>query len=189
MMTCRCSVYIAASVDGFIATPDGGVEWLELPEYAATPMRGLQYETFIATVDALVMGRHSFEKVLSFGSWPYEGTPVVVLSSSGLVIPSHLAGTVRTESGHPVHIVQRLAESGARHLYIDGGITIQRFLDAGLIDELTITRIPVLLGAGIPLFGNTGSEHKMVLIEAVASDNGFVQERYRVERGAFQPEG
>ena len=188
-MKCRCSVYIAASVDGFIATPDGGIEWLELPEYAATPMRGLSYEAFIATVDALVMGRRFFEKVLSFSSWPYEGTPVVVLSSTGIKIPSHLADAVRTESGHPEQIVQRLAESGARHLYIDGGITIQRFLDAGLIDELTITRIPVLLGAGVPLFGNTGSEQKLVLIEAVASDNGFVQERYRVARRGVQSDG
>ncbi len=90
---------------------------------------------------------------------------------------------VRLESGPPQEIVERLAQAGMRHLYIDGGVTIQRFLQAGLIDELILTRIPVLLGAGIPLFGNAGPLQKLTLLEAVASENGFVQERYRVEGG------
>ncbi|PAU75416.1 dihydrofolate reductase family protein [Halomonas salipaludis] len=180
-MTIKCSVYIAASVDGFIATPDGGVEWLEKPEYSAVPMEGLSYDEFISTVDALVMGRNTFEKVLTFGAWPYEGTPVVVLSSAELAIPEHLGDAVRHESGEPKEIVERLAKAGMRHLYIDGGVTIQRFLKDKLINELTITRIPVLLGAGLPLFGDAGPEQKLKLSQATASDNGFVQERYIVE--------
>jgi dihydrofolate reductase len=144
-------------------------------------MKGLGYDEFIATVDALVMGRNTFEKVLTFGSWPYEGTPVVVLSSTDVAIPAHLGDAVRLESGEPQEVVDRLARAGMRHLYIDGGVTIQRFLEAKLINELTITRIPVLLGAGLPLFGNTGREQKLTLVEAVASDNGFVQERYKVD--------
>jgi len=182
-MNIQCSVYIAASVDGFIATPDGGVEWLDWPEYSAAPLRGLSFAEFTATVDGLVMGRKTFEKVLSFGSWPYEGIPVVVLSSTGVTVPPHLVAAVRLESGPPQEIVERLAQAGMRHLYIDGGVTIQRFLQAGLIDELILTRIPVLLGAGLPLFGNAGPLQRLKLLEAVASDNGFVQERYRVERG------
>lgn len=180
-MTIKCSVYIAASVDGFIATPEGGIEWLERPEYSAAPMRGLSYDEFIATVDGLVMGRKTFEKVLRFESWPYKSTPVIVLSSTSLTIPSHLADALRLESGTPQEVVGRLEKAGMRHLYIDGGVTIQRFLQANLIHELTITRIPVLLGAGLPLFGNTGPVKRLKLLEAIASENGFVQERYQIE--------
>jgi dihydrofolate reductase len=177
----KCSVYIAASVDGFIAKPGGDIEWLERPEYAAADMKGLRYEEFISTVDAIVMGRHSFEKVLAFTSWPYEGTPVIVLSSKALPIPDHLNSKVRVLAGTPEQIVSQLASEGKKHLYIDGGITIQRFLEAKLIDEITITRIPILLGSGIPLFGSTGGEQRLRLIEAVSSPNGFVQERYAVQ--------
>lgn len=180
-MTIKCSVYIAASVDGYIATLDGGIEWLERPEYSSSPMKGLSYEEFISTVDALVMGRNTFEKALTFGAWPYEGTPVVVLSSADVTIPAHLGDAVRHESGEPIEIIERLAKAGMRHLYIDGGVTIQRFLKDRLIGELTITRIPVLLGAGLPLFGGAGPEQRLRLLEATASDNGFVQERYKVE--------
>lgn len=183
-MGIKCSVYIATSVDGFIATSEGGLEWLEKPEYFAVPMKGLSFSDFLSTVDGLVMGRKTFEKVLTFGHWPYEGTPVVVLSSNEIEIPSHLANAVRLESGMPQEILERLATAGCRHMYIDGGITIQRFLKAKLINEITITRIPVLLGSGLPLFGNTGAEQKLKLLEAVASDNGFLQERYEIVCGA-----
>lgn len=180
-MTLKCSVYIAASVDGFIATPSGGIEWLERPEYSTLHMRGLNYDEFISTVDCLVMGKKTFEKALTFESWPYEGKPVVVLSSKDVEIPANLVDSVWLDGGKPQEIVERLAKAGMRHLYIDGGITIQRFLEAKLINELTITRIPVLLGTGIPLFGHAGPEQKLKLLEATTSDNGFVQERYKVE--------
>lgn len=174
----KCSVYIATSVDGFIARPDGAIDWLERPEYAASKLNGLQYGAFIATVDTIVMGRNTFEKVLSFDHWPYEGTPVVVLSGQNLHIPDHLAGKSSASSGAPEQIVSRLAAEGKKHLYIDGGKTIQRFLEARQIHEITITRIPILLGSGIPLFGSTGIEQSLKLIAATASENGFVQERY-----------
>lgn len=180
MPTPKCSVYIATSVDGFIAAPDGGIDWLLHPEYSATGMNGLSYEDFIADVDAIVMGRNSFEKVLTFDNWPYESTLVIVLSSKGIEIPEDLQGKIRAESGEPEEIVSKLAAEGMAHLYIDGGITIQRFLDAGLIHEITITRIPILLGSGIPLFGSTAIEQPLRLIEGVSSPNGFVQERYEV---------
>lgn len=183
-MNIKCSVYIAASVDGFIAKPGGDLDWLLRPEFAVSKIRGLSYEEFISTVDALVMGRNSFEKVLSFPEWPYGSTPVVVLTGRGLVIPDHVRGTVRTASGSPEQIVSQLASEGKRHLYIDGGITIQRFLKARLIDEITITLIPVLLGGGIPLFGPDGIEQPLRLIDSLASDNGVVQVRYEVQAAA-----
>jgi len=183
-MKVKCSVYIATSVDGFIAKPDGDIEWLHKPEYSEAAIEGLSYDEFVSTVDAIVMGRNTFEKVSSFGSWPYDGTPVVVLSSTELDIPKHLQGKVRAESGSPRDIVARLSAKGKRHLYIDGGVTIQRFLQAGLIHEITITRIPVLLGVGIPLFGSFGVELPLRLVATAKSDNGFVQVRYEVVSGA-----
>ena len=179
-MNIKCSVYIATSVDGFIARPNGDIDWLHRPEYSGTALEGFSYDEFISTVDALVMGRNTFEKVLSFSSWPHEGTPVVVLSGKELDIPRHLKGPVRVKSGNPAELVSMLASEGRRHLYIDGGETIQRFLRAGLIHEITITRIPMLLGGGIPLFGSIGTEVPLRLVAATSSDNGFVQVRYEV---------
>lgn len=182
IMSIECSVYIATSVDGFIAELDGGIGWLERPEYAGAPIQGLSYEAFIGTVDAIVMGKNTFNKVLTFGTWPYESIPVVVLSSTALDIPAHLKDKVQHAFGEPASIAEQLARKGLRHLYIDGGVTIQRFLQAQLIDTLTITRIPVLLGTGLPLFHSGPTQQHLQLIEVHASDNGFVQERYRVER-------
>lgn len=175
----KCSVYIAASVDGFIARPDGDIAWLHLPEYDA-PLEGLTYEQFTSTVDAIVMGRHTFEKVLTFGFWPFDGKQVVVLSQSLAALPAQVGGKAVLRAGEPHALVAQLAREGKRHLYIDGGATAQRFLEAGLVDELTITRIPVLLGEGIPLFSGRGREWALRLVGADASRNGFVQERYAV---------
>jgi dihydrofolate reductase len=180
-MVPTCSVYIATSVDGFIARPDGSVDWLERPEYATGEPLGLPYEVFIGSVDALVMGRHTFETVLGFGiAWPYQGTPVTVLSSRELVIPDALRSRVTRSSGSPDEVLARLAEAGARHVYVDGGDTVRRFLRAGRIDHLTITCIPVLLGDGIPLFGAIGREVRLEHLATSSASNGFVQTRYRV---------
>lgn len=177
----KCSIYIAASVDDFIAKPDGDIDWLHKPEYATSELKGLSYNDFISTVDAIVVGRHTYEKVLSFNNWPYEDLTVIVLSSSDIEIPENIHGKVRRETGTPEDIVSRLEAEGMKHLYIDGGVTIQRFLEAKMINELTITKIPVLLGNGIPLFDSEGIEQPLELIEVFASDNGFVQERYKIQ--------
>lgn len=178
--TVRCSVYIAASVDGFIARPDGDIAWLHRPEYAVGELQGLTYEEFTSTIDALVMGRHTFEKVLTFDSWPYT-QEVVVLSSRHTAVPDALSQQVRVLNLDPPALVEQLAAEGKRHLYIDGGQTIQRFLRAGLIDDLTITTIPLILGDGLPLFGVVGQEISLKLHEVTASPNGFVQLRYGVD--------
>lgn len=182
-MDFKCSVFIAASVDGFIARPDGDIEWLHKPEYETAELNGVTYERFIATVDALVMGRKTLEKVLSFPEWPYEGTPVIALSRQRLELPAHLEGKVEIMAGEVTSLVATLAERGMKHLYIDGGQTVQAFLQAGLVNELIITRIPVLLGQGIPLFGQVGSEHGLRHVGTHVSDNGFVQSRYQLTAG------
>jgi len=143
-------VYIATSLDGFIATSDGGLDWLD--ESPNPEENGYGYAKFMSGIDALVMGRKTFEKVLTFGSWPYD-KPVYVLSNGKVMIPKTLETKVEVVSGTPKKVIAHLKKRGHQNLYIDGGVTIQGFLKEDLIDEMIITRIPVLLGNGIPLFG------------------------------------
>lgn len=179
-MTIKCSVFCGASLDGFIAGPNGEIEWLDRPGYDSAPPPGLSYEDFISTVDALVMGRNTFDKVLTFNMWPWQ-KPVIVLTTRPLNIPEHIRGKAVPSVLSPRDLVAQLASEGKRHLYIDGGLTIQSFLKERLIHELTITILPVVLGAGIPLFGSTGIESHLTLLDVASASNGFVQVRYRVE--------
>jgi len=170
----KASVFIATSLDGFIARANGDLDWLP-------PGGGEEhgYDAFMATVDALVIGRKTFETVLTFDTWPYGEKPVYVLSTRTLA-PALPGAVVERMSGAPAEIVSQLAARGVRHAYVDGGITIQRFLQAGLIQRLTITRIPVLLGAGIPLFGTL--QHDIVLRHVATRQyaSGLVQSDYEV---------
>lgn len=176
----KCSVYIAVSVDGYIARADGDVSWLHNPAYESGPGEDLGYDSFIESVDFLVMGRLSFEKVLTFGDWPYDGQQVVVLSSRDIELTPTLKDKVRVSNGSPEAVVAELAAAGGRHLYIDGGITIQRFLRANLIREITLTIIPIILGQGIPLFGNLENDRPLILQRSQSFSNGMVQNFYRV---------
>lgn len=183
-MGARCSVFIAASLDGYIAREDGRIDWLERYNSLLPAGEDCGYGAFMATIDALVMGRNTFEQVLSFPNWPYGDKPVVVLSRKPLAIPPALAATVSASRETPVALVERLSAQGLRRLYIDGGLTIQGFLREGLVDELTITVIPLLLGAGRPLFGALPGEIRLELQSSRSYDCGFVQSRYRVLRAA-----
>lgn len=180
-MIAKASVFIASSLDGFIARRDGSLDWLGSPD--ADNKEDYGYREFIDSVDVLVMGRNTFEKALSFGEWPYLGKRVVVLTSRAIDIAADLARSVSSSSETPPRLVQRLSAEGASHLYVDGGITVQRFLAAGLIDEITVTRIPVLLGEGIPLFGPTGGDILLSHLATRTYDNGYVQSKYRIARG------
>jgi dihydrofolate reductase len=171
----RASVFVGTSVDGFIARHNGDFDFL--PEGGGEPHG---YAEFIATVDVLVIGRNTFDKVLTLKEWPYEDMRVVVLSSREL--DSSRAGNARVErmSGPPQEIVSRLSASGAQHAYIDGGITIQQFLRAGLIQHLTITQVPVLIGQGIPLFGSLPHDVQLRHISTQAYASGLVKSEYQV---------
>jgi dihydrofolate reductase len=170
----KASVFIGASVDGFIARADGGLDWLpEDPEPHG-------YDEFMAGIDAIVIGRKTFETVLGFSSWPYGDKRVVVLSSSPVDFSKVVGGVVEQMGGEPADVVAQLAATGAQHAYIDGGITIQRFLRAGLIQRLIITRIPVLLGDGIPLFGSLPHDVRLRHIATRAYPSGLVQTEYEV---------
>jgi dihydrofolate reductase len=179
-MAAKCSVFIATSLDGFISRVDGSIDWLDEANARVPAGEDCGYGSFMATVDALVMGRHTFELAQSFGEWPYGSTPVVVLSSRMRSFPRAVPASVSLSDETPAALVSRLSSQGMRHLYIDGGITIQRFMAAALIDELTITKIPVLIGAGRPLFGPSIPEVRLEHLSTHAFDFGFVQSKYRV---------
>lgn len=178
----KCSVFIATSLDGFIARNDGAIDWLTKANALVSPGEDGGYKEFISTVDALVMGRHSFEKVLSFDPWPYGELPVIVLSSQDIEIPSHLKNKVSISSENPTELVKRLSQKGFEHLYIDGGITIQNFLAHHLINDLTITLTPVLLGSGRSLFGPLAQDVELEHIETKCISGGFVQLKYQIRQ-------
>lgn len=183
-MTASCSVFIATSLDGFIARSDGSIDWLNQANHAVTPGEDCGYGCFMADVDVLVMGRNTFEQVLGFDAWPYGTKEVIVLTRRDISLPSHLPPCVSVSRETPEALVARLAARGVRKIYVDGGQTIQGFLAAGLIEELTITVIPVLLGAGKPLFGPLSADVHLRHESTTAFDFGFVQNRYRVVRDA-----
>ncbi|HSC77523.1 MAG TPA: dihydrofolate reductase family protein [Candidatus Acidoferrales bacterium] len=170
----KASVFVGASVDGFIARPDGRLDWL--PPGGGEPHG---YDEFMATVDALVIGRKTYETVLAFDAWPYGEKPVFVLSTRPLA-PAPADAKVERMSGDPAEIVSQLAAGGIHHVYVDGGITIQRFLRAGLIQRLIITRVPVLIGAGIPLFGATDRDIVLKHVATRQYASGLVQSEYEV---------
>jgi len=171
----KISVFIGTSLDGFIARHNGEFDFL--PPGGGEPHG---YDEFIASVDTIVIGRKTFETVLAMTPWPYGKKRVVVLSSRPIDF-STVKGKVEQMSGAPAEIVSRLAATGAHHLYVDGGITIiQNFLRAGLVQRLIITRVPVLIGEGIPLFGALPRDIPLRHISTKSYPSGLVSSEYQI---------
>jgi dihydrofolate reductase len=177
----KTSVFIATSLDGFIARPDGRLDWLPGADGdGGGSGEDHGYRAFMADIDVIVMGRLTFETVLDFGAWPYGALPVVVLSGRQVSIPAHLAASVASMSGPPAEIVERLVARGSRHAYVDGGRTIQGFLAAGLVSRLIVTRVPILIGGGVPLFGSLGKDIRLRHVRTQAYASGLVQSEYAI---------
>ena len=174
MATIRASVFVGTSVDGFMARLDDALDFL--PPGGGEPHG---YEEFIATVDALVIGRKTYDVVLAFDAWPYGDKPVFVLSSKPLR-DAPAGAIVERMSGEARDIASELAARGFEHLYIDGGNTIQQFLRAGLIQRLVVTRVPVLIGTGVSLFGPLDRDIKLTDVATKTYTSGLVQTDYRV---------
>ena len=176
-MNTTCSVFCGLSLDGFIARRDGALDFLEGDGTAEMGDHG--YEAFMAGMDAIVMGRNTFEVVRGFGQWPYT-KKVFVLSSGNVDLSTPIAQGADLEllNASPVEVVEQLGARGFRHLYIDGGGTVQRFLRAGLIDRMILTRLPVLIGQGIPLFGPLEQDVPLRLVETRGFPGGLVQSTY-----------
>jgi dihydrofolate reductase len=170
----QASVFVGTSLDGFIARLGHSFDFL--PADGGEPHG---YREFMETVDALVIGRKTYEVVLKFGEWPYSDKSVIVLSNSELA-PAPQDARVERMSGEPGRIWSELQSRGLRHLYVDGGITIQRFLAAGLIQRIVITKVPVLIGSGIPLFGTLPSDIRLRHLATRSFPSGLVQSEYRV---------
>ncbi len=171
----EASVFIATSVDGYIARPDGALDWL--PANRGEPHG---YDEFIATVDAIVIGRKTFETVLAYPVWPYEKKLVIVLSTQLSAVNVPDGALCEIMAGTPHQVVTRLAERGIQHIYVDGGVTVCRLLEGGLIQHLTITRVPVILGAGIPLFGCLPHDIRLEHVTTQSYPSGLVKSEYRI---------
>lgn len=169
----KISIYIAMSIDGYIAQKDGGLDWLECGH---TGDEDYGFKKFINSIDALVLGRNTYEVVSSFEKWPYEGKRVIVLSNT--------LTRVRKEAelfcGQLQDLASMLHSEGTKHVWVDGGITVSKFLESGLVDDITISVIAIILGSGIPLFNTMNREHKCHLISTQSYPSGLVQLRYEV---------
>lgn len=181
----QATVFIATSVDGFIARNNGDIDWLP-GESDTEDGEDYGYREFIDSVDVIVMGRNTFTAALSFGAWPYDNKPVVILSSRAVDIPADIANTVECMTATPSEVIQRLMERGHSHVYIDGGKTIQGFLSEGLIQQFIITQVPILIGAGIPLFGPLPRDVRLRHLKTRSFENGLVQSYYAVCETATQ---
>jgi dihydrofolate reductase len=174
----QLSVFVGTSLDGFIARRNGAYDFL--PADGGEPHG---YNEFMASVDALVIGRKTFEIVLALPEWPYGDKHVVVLSSRPLDLSAVREGHVEQMSGTPQEIHSQLSSRGFKHVYVDGGITVQGFLRAGLIQRITVTRVPVLIGDGILLFGSLPRDIKLRHIATQSYKSGLVKSEYEVLGG------
>jgi len=172
-------VFIAVSLDGYIARPDGGIDWLLSRD---DPAEDHGYDAFIADKDMIVMGRGSYEQVAGFAAWPYD-RPVLVLSArlAGTPVPARLQGKVRFADLTPAGAMQAMEREGVRRVYVDGGRLVQSFLRANLIADMVITTAPVLIGAGRPLFGELPGDKSLSLVSSRSFPSGLVQSTYRLQ--------
>ncbi len=171
-------VFIATSLDGFIARPDGTLDWLLSRD---APGEDHGYDAFIASIDGLVMGRGTYEAVAGFDPWPYD-KPVLVLSKTlaAAEVPAHLEGRIRFADLTPAAAMAQLHAEGMARVYVDGGQLVQSFLAARLVTDMVITTVPVLIGTGRPLFGPTAADIPLTHLKTVAFPSGLVQSHYRV---------
>lgn len=176
MTTARGAVYIATSLDGFIARADGGIDFLSRVEVAG---EDYGYREFFASVDALVMGKRTYDTVIAFDPWPYAGKRMVVLTSQSGLASRH---GEEFYAGELYALFERLGTDGVRRVYVDGGNVIGQALRAGLVDEVTVSVIPVLLGAGTPLAPALTSDVPLELTGHRAFPSGLVQLTYRTTR-------
>ena len=171
-------VYIATSLDGFIARKNGDIDWLT---QFANDEAIRAYEEFMSRVDAIVIGKGTFEKVLTYLSWPYE-KKVFVLSTTIKQVPDKVRDKITVLSMGPKELLNYLLGQGYSSIYVDGGKVIQGFLIEDLIDELIISKVPVLIGDGIPLFDYLNSDLHFKHIHTKVSSTGLVRSYYERKR-------
>ena len=171
-------VFIAMSLDGFVARADHQLDWLMKQK---TDGEDHGYEAFMASVDGLVMGRGTYETVLTLGDWPY-AKPVIVMSRtlSQDDVPSALAESVEISGLNPPDLMSSLHERGWSRAYVDGGLLVQSFIRCGLVADLVVTIIPILIGDGRRLFGTIDGDIDLELLSVKSFDSGLLQTRYQI---------
>ncbi|MDH5796123.1 MAG: dihydrofolate reductase family protein [Anaplasmataceae bacterium] len=175
----KISAYIAVSLDGFIARDDHSIDWLPKPDLNSNEDYG--FDDFFSSVDALVMGRNTYEIVVNSGyQWPYKEKKVFVLTNRNIEIADNIKEYVFSISGTPNEIINNLQQNNIQHIYIDGGKVIQSFLKLNLINEITITQIPILLGSGIPLFSKLNNDIYLSVISSKLYKNDLIKNHYQI---------
>ena len=170
-------VFVGISLDGFIARSDGSVDFLEPDEQFEDDMG---FSDLLARVDCLLMGRSTFDFVMEAAvDWPYGETPVFVATHRSLQVPDELRGLVHAISGSPEQLVHQRGEQGIEQVYVDGGNLAQQFFRAGLVDEVTLTIVPRLIGSGIRIFDELREDQHLVHDSTTTFPNGYVQLTYR----------
>lgn len=172
----KISVFIATSLDGYIAKKNGDIDWLTQfnPPTSEDEDKDCGFSEFFSSIDVLVMGKNTYEVVSNFDTWPYQGKRVVVLSST----LTSVCEQAELFTGDIAQLVEKLHADGIKHIYVDGGRTISQFLNMGLIDQMIISLIPVVLGSGIPLFNKINNDKWCRLISSKTYSNGLVQLKY-----------
>lgn len=174
----QVSIFIATSLDGYIARKNGDIDWLVKfnPPTAADEDKDCGYSKLFSSVDVLVMGRHTYETVSGFDTWPYQGKRVVVLSST----LTSVCEQAELFTGDIAQLIKNLHADGVKHIYVDGGVTVSQFLDAGFIDQIINSLIPVVLGSGIPLFSKIKDDKWCRLVSSKPYSNSLMQLQYEV---------
>lgn len=179
MTQSKITLYIASSLDGFIATEDGGVSWLEeYEDYYENGVTGGSYEEFFADVDCLIMGSHTYEQILTFGDWPYDEKPTTVTTHRELSLETE---QIELYAGDLTELARNLKDTYGDIWLVGGAKIAQEFFDLNLIDEIRLSIIPVLLGSGISLFSDSGTEHGLHLEDVTPYETGITELQYAVE--------
>lgn len=177
----KVSAFIAMSLDGYIAYKNGDLSWLDDANKCVPHGEDCGFQAYFDSIDLLVLGRNTYEKVRSFGAWPYGTKPVTILSSKPITLPEELQAKVTVANKRPTELLHDWNTKGYKKIYIDGGRTIQSFIREKRLDEITITTIPILLGDGIPLLGKNEEQIKLTLTAHSSYEFGFVQSTYQLK--------
>lgn len=179
----KVSVFIGTSLDGYIARENGGIDWLDDANKKVTPGEDFGFKSFLESVDQIIMGRKTFEQVITFDNWPYNNTKMIVLTSKNIEIPEKLKETVTTsDSSSPKQLINELSDQSINHIYADGGKVIQDFLSAGLVDEITVTIVPIILGKGKSYSRLLPKDLSLQRLKTTVYDFGFVQNKYKIHK-------
>ena len=177
----KVSAFIGISLDGFIAREDGSIEWLDDAHKKVNSDEDFGFKSFLASIDLIIMGRKTFEQVMTFDNWQYNNTKIIVLTSKNIEIPEKLKQTVTTcNTTSPKQLIKELSDQSINHIYIDGGTVIQDFLSAGLVDEITVTIVPILIGKGKSFSGLLSKDLSLEHLKSTVFNFGFVQVKYKI---------